>query len=272
MTSSSPSRPGRPARRGRTRSRGATAAVVPAGGARVGAHHRSVSAAGGGLRTGELADQHRRHRPSQGRLRGFRRGKSSKAAGPWRVASGWAHPQLHAPWLGRPPPRRPRRGLLGVGHAVAGRHEVELAPSGWAAPDPRLSRCTTSPASSHVTVWRPMWGWGPMSSRAPPASPAGPGGAMWSAKHQAPTVRWPRRGAPAGPACHPPAPRGWRSPRRPARPWRWWRWRSWSSSRRRAGRRAGRPRCVPGRSWAPARPSARPGQAVRREEPRGTAR
>ena len=32
--------------------------------------------------------------------------------------------------------------------------------------EPRLSRCSTSPETSQVTVWSPMWGWGPMSTPA----------------------------------------------------------------------------------------------------------
>jgi hypothetical protein len=57
---------------------------------------------------------------------------------------------------------------------------------------PRLSRCSTSPDSSQVTVWSPVWGWGPMSRPAVSVTGAGP---MWSAKHQGPTVRRSRRGS-----------------------------------------------------------------------------
>src|SRR5215218_336534 len=56
---------------------------------------------------------------------------------------------------------------------------------------PRLSRCSTSPASSQVTVCRPLCGCGPMSRPEVSVTGAGP---MWSAKHQGPTVRRSRRG------------------------------------------------------------------------------
>src|SRR5215217_541139 len=56
---------------------------------------------------------------------------------------------------------------------------------------PRLSRCRTSPATSQVTVCRPVWGWGPMSR---PRVSVTSSWSIWSAKHQAPTVRRPMRG------------------------------------------------------------------------------
>jgi hypothetical protein len=48
------------------------------------------------------------------------------------------------------------------------------------------------PATTHVTVCSPMWGWGPMPIA--PASRTGTG-PTWSAKHQAPTVRRGRCGS-----------------------------------------------------------------------------
>src|SRR3954469_3444638 len=51
---------------------------------------------------------------------------------------------------------------------------------------PRLSRCSTSPATSQVTVCRPVCGCGPTPLPSHPASSCGP---YASRKHQAPTMR-----------------------------------------------------------------------------------
>ena len=65
---------------------------------------------------------------------------------------------------------------------------------GWSVP--RLSWWTSSPDSSHVTVWSPMWGWGPSGTdgrrrgqvvdEAPrPDGPSGPPGQRPSDEHPA---------------------------------------------------------------------------------------
>src|SRR5215471_9048598 len=55
----------------------------------------------------------------------------------------------------------------------------------------RLSSWTISPSSSHVTVCRPIWGWGATSIAAPSVNVSGPNR---SRKHQGPIIRRPFTG------------------------------------------------------------------------------
>ena len=81
--------------------------------------------------------------------------------------------------------------LLGMRDTAPRGHEIELPRPDDLLRTEELSRWRTSPRTSQVTVCRPMCGWGPTPTPVVPSTPAGP---MWSAKHQAPTVRRRRRG------------------------------------------------------------------------------
>ena len=106
---------------------------------------------------------------------------------PVALALGLRHPELHAVQGAAIAAGR----LLGVDDARPALIRLSC-PGRMSCSEPSESLCSASPAISHVTVCRPVCGCGPTSSPAVSVTSAGP---MWSAKHQAPTVRRGRVGS-----------------------------------------------------------------------------